>query len=131
MELVDVEYKSGRKHLIRIFIDKAGGVNLSDCGKISSRVGILLDSEDIIEDEYILEVSSPGLDRPLKNEGDYKRNEGELVKIDLHEPLDGKKTFIGRIIGARNQKVIVKEKSGKIVNVPIADIAKGKLEVKL
>lgn len=130
MELVDVEYKSGPKHLVRIFIDKAGGVNLSDCGKISSRVGILLDSEDIIEDEYILEVSSPGLDRPLKNEGDYKRNEGELVKIDLHEPLDGKKTFIGRIIGARNQKVIVKEKSGKIVNVPIADIAKGKLEVK-
>lgn len=129
MELVDVEYKSGPTGLLRIFIDKAGGVNLSDCSKISSRVGILLEIEDVIEDKYKLEVSSPGLDRPLKNEVDYKRNKGKLVRIFLHKPLGGKKEYIGRIIDFKNQQVSIKEKSGKTVNVLVFDIARGKLEI--
>ena len=127
MELIDVEYKRGPKGVLRIFIDKPGGVDLSDCEKISSQVGGFI--EAIIENNYVLEVSSPGLDRPLEKEADYKRNEGKLVKISLYEPQEGKKTFIGRIISTRDQKVVLKEKSDKIINIPIADIAKGKLEI--
>mgnify|MGYP001243916005 CR=1 FL=1 len=129
MELVDIEYKSGPKGVLRIFIDKAGGVNLSDCEKISSKVGTLLDIEDVIGSQYVLEVSSPGLDRPLKNEADYRRNKGKRVKIYIDGLLKGKKTLIGQIISASDQKVNLKEKSGKIINVPIADIAKGILEI--
>ena len=129
MELVDIEYKSGPKGVLRIFIDKAGGVNISDCEEISSKVGAFLDLEDIIGSQYVLEVSSPGLDRPLKNEADYRRNKGKRVKIYIDGLLKGKKTLIGQIISASDQKVNLKEKSGKIINVPIADIAKGVLEI--
>ncbi len=129
MELVDVEYKKGLKGVLRIFINKAGGGNVSDCAKISSQVEAFLDIENLIENNYVLEVSSPGLDRPLKSEADYKLNEGKLIKVSLYAPREGKKTFIGRIVNASDQKVILKEKSDKIVNIQIAEIAIGKLEI--
>ena len=129
MELVDVEYKKGSNSVLRIFIDKPEGVNVSDCTKISTQVGAFLDIEDLIENNYVLEVSSPGLDRPLKNKADYDRNKGKLIKVSLYAPLEGKKTFIGRIIGADDQKVILKEKSEKIIDIPFAAIAKGKLKI--
>ena len=129
MELVDVEYKKGSNSVLRIFIDKPEGVNVSDCTKISTQVGAFLDIEDLIENNYVLEVSSPGLDRPLKNKADYDRNKGKLIKVSLYAPLEGKKTFIGRIISADDQKVILKEKSDKVIDIPFAAIAKGKLKI--
>ncbi len=129
MELVDVEYKKGQNSVLRIFIDKPEGVNVSDCTKISTQVGAFLDIEDLIENNYVLEVSSPGLDRPLKNKADYDRNKGKLIKVSLYAPLEGKKTFIGRIISADDQKVILKEKSDKVIDIPFAAIAKGKLKI--
>tara|TARA_B100000315_G_scaffold190065_1_gene180042 strand:- start:1331 stop:1840 length:510 start_codon:yes stop_codon:yes gene_type:complete len=129
MELVDVEYKVGPNGVLRIFIDKTGGVNVSDCANISTQVGAFLEIENIIENNYVLEVSSPGLDRPLKNKADYDRNKGKLIKVSLYAPLEGKKTFTGQIISTDDQKVILKEKSNKIINIPFADIAKGILEI--
>tara|TARA_Y100000294_G_C8358268_1_gene257644 strand:- start:126 stop:599 length:474 start_codon:yes stop_codon:yes gene_type:complete len=129
MKLVDVEYKKGPNSVLRIFIDKPGGVNVSDCAKISTQVGAFLDIDNLIENNYVLEVSSPGLDRPLKNKADYDRNKGKLIKVSLYAPLEGKKTFIGRIISADDQKVILKEKSDKIIDIPFAAIAKGKLKI--
>lgn len=129
LELVDVEFKSGPRGVLRIFLDKPGGVNISDCQKISSRAGASLEEEDFIKSEYVLEVSSPGLDRPLKREADYKRYKGKLVNISLYAPLEGKKNFIGHIINAGNNKVTLKEKNEKVIDIPIADIAKGKLEI--
>ena len=131
MELVDVEYKRGPNTVLRIFIDKTGGVNVSDCAKISTQVEAFLDIEDLIENNYVLEVSSPGLDRPLKNKADYERNKGKLIKVSLYAPLEGKKKFTGRIISADDQKVILKEKSDKIINIPFAAIAKGILEIEV
>lgn len=93
MELVDVEYKMGPKQFLRILVDKSGGVTHSDCGKISSKISEVLDMEDIIDSKYVLEVSSPGLNRPLKSEADFKRNKGNLVKISLLAPLEGKFFF--------------------------------------
>jgi ribosome maturation factor RimP len=129
MELVDVEYKKGQNSVLRIFIDKPEGVNVSDCTKISTQVGAFLDIEDLIENNYVLEVSSPGLDRPLKNKADYDRNKGKLIKVSLYAPLEGKKTFIGRSISAGDQKVLLKEKSDKVIDIPFAAIAKGKLKI--
>ncbi len=129
MELVDIEYQVGHQPLLRIFIDKSSGVNHSDCREISSRIGDVLDVEDKIDKNYILEVSSPGLDRLLKNEADYLRNKGKLVRISLYAPLEKKKKFIGTVVDVQDEKVTLKEKSEKIICIPIADIAKGKLEI--
>ena len=127
MELVEMEYGGKSQPLLRIFIDKEGGVTHSDCSKISSQVVELFDAKDIISEKYILEVSSAGLDRPLKTEADYKRNKGNLVKLCLYVPIEGKKTWVGQIVNAQNQKVNLKEKSNNIITIPIADISKGKL----
>jgi len=129
MELVEVEYGGKRQPLIRIFIDKEGGVTHSDCAKISSQVGEVFETKNIINEKFILEVSSPGLDRPLKTEADYKRNKGNWVKLCLDVPIEGKKTWVGQIVNAQNQKVNLKEKSNNIIAIPIAEISKGKLEI--
>lgn len=129
MELIDIEYKTGSKHFLRIFVDKTGGLTHSDCAKISSQAGELLDMEDLIAEEYMLEVSSPGLDRPLKNEADFKRNKGNLVSIYLDTPMEGTKMFAGRVIDTENQKIILKKNSNEIINIPVSNIVKGNLKI--
>lgn len=95
-ELVDVEYvKEGSDMYLRAYIDKEGGININDCEKVSRALDKLLDEEDFIKDAYILEVSSPGLTRPLKKEKDYVRNLGKPVEIHLFKAEDGDKIFIG------------------------------------
>jgi ribosome maturation factor RimP len=89
-ELVDIELRGHRKDLVlTIFIDKEGGVNLDDCAEASHEVGTLLDVEDAIPGSYRLEVSSPGLDRPLKKAGDYKRFAGKLIKLNPDQVRSG------------------------------------------
>lgn len=91
IEVVDVEYVRERDWILRIFIDKEGGVSLDDCQKVSEEAGRLLDEKDLISDNYMLEVSSPGLDRVLKKDKDFIRYAGEEVDIKLYAPLDGAK----------------------------------------
>ena len=98
-ELVDVEYvKEGRDWYLRIFIDKAGGIDLDDCQTISEQLSARLDALDIISGAYILEVSSPGIDRILKKDKDFVREAGKVVDVTLYAPLDGKKSFVGELI---------------------------------
>lgn len=99
-ECVDVEYvKEGSSRYLRIFADKEGGIGINDCEKISRQIEAELDREDFIPDAYILEVSSPGLTRPLKKERDYERNLGKPVEVHLYKPVvsgkDKIKIFIG------------------------------------
>lgn len=136
-ELVDLEYKrEGKNWVVRLFIDKQGGVTLDDCVDVSREVGALLEVEDVIETSYRLEVSSPGLDRPLKKAQDYERFCGELVKIKTHEKLDPdnrgyeRKTFVGRLLRYEDGRVRilqVDKKGGEIV-FPLEHIAKANLE---
>jgi ribosome maturation factor RimP len=92
LELVDVEFKrEGPNSYLRLFIDKAEGVTLDDCQSVSRECELVLDVENIIQTQYILEVSSPGLDRPLKKREDYQRFQGRLVKLKTYRPLDGQK----------------------------------------
>lgn len=95
-ELVDVEFvKEGSDWYLRVYIDKDGGITVDDCELISRAFNEILDREDYISEQYIFEVSSPGLMRPLKKEKDYKRSVGKLIDIKLYKPLDKCKEFTG------------------------------------
>lgn len=102
IELVDVEYVRERDWILRIFIDKEGGVDLNDCQHISEEAGALLDEKDLIAGNYLLEVSSPGIDRILKKDKDFRRFAGSDVDIKLYAPLNGRKelkNFTARLDG--------------------------------
>src|SRR5579872_1195869 len=99
LEVVDVEFRGGGKaRLLRVFIDRAGGVTHEDCANVSNEVGPILDVEDAVPGgSYLLEVSSPGLDRKLVRAADYERFSGSLVKVTTREPVDGDRHFQGRL----------------------------------
>lgn len=104
-ELVDVEYIMERDWYLRIFVDKPGGVDLDDCQMLSEKIGKILDKEQLIEDSYILEVSSPGIDRVLKKDRDFVREVGKSVDVTLYAPIDGKKNFTG-ILESRDKNFL-------------------------
>lgn len=134
LELVDIEFKrSGREAVLRLFIDKEGGVTLDDCADVSRELSLVLDVEDFIPGHYSLEVSSPGLDRPLKTPADYERFAGRLVKIRTYEPFcddDGnkRKTFLGTLVGLSDGVVRMKLTEGQTAAIPMERIAKANLE---
>ena len=98
LELVDVQFhREGHGWVLRLFIDREGGVSLDHCSKVSREISAYLDVEDVIEQPYHLEVSSPGLDRPLRDFGDFKRFCGKSARIKLREPVNGQRVFNGKI----------------------------------
>ena len=99
VELVDVEYVKEHDWYLRVFIDKAGGIEIDDCQALSERLEKVLDDENVIADSYILEVSSPGLDRQLKKPRDFVREQGKKVDVTLYAPVDGTKEFTGVLEG--------------------------------
>ena len=94
-ELVDVEYVRERDWYLRIFVDKVGGIDLDDCKDLSEKLGEILDKENVIDGAYILEMSSPGLDRVLKKDRDFVREAGKKVDVTFYAPVDGKKNLTG------------------------------------
>jgi len=130
LELVDLELSGhGRRGHLRIFIDKPGGVNVDDCEQVSRYVGHALDVADPISHAYLLEVSSPGLDRPLRKAEDYQRAVGKLVRLKLNQPRDGEWVLIGRLQGLQEDVIEIKPEDGEPVRVALADIAQARLEV--
>ncbi len=109
-ELVEVEFvKEGANWYLRIYIDKPGGISIDDCQAVSERMSDILDKKDPIEQSYYLEVSSPGLERPLKTERDFIKYKGELVEVKVFQPIDGKKVFEGQLVGLVDNKIIIIE----------------------
>jgi ribosome maturation factor RimP len=107
-ELVDVELAGGQHHsTLRVYIDGPAGVNVDDCARVSRQLSALLDVEDPLPGQYTLEVSSPGLDRPLVKPEDFKRFVGETIKVKMHEPLQGRKNFSGRLVDVAADHVVV------------------------
>ncbi len=107
-ELVDVEFvKEGDTKYLRTYIDKDGGITIDDCEKVARRMNDLLDEEDFIEESYVFEVSSPGLDRPLKKEKDFIRNMGKEVEIRTYRALEGQKEFFGTLSGYTEDTVTI------------------------
>ena len=130
-ELVDVEiHKPGKGQIVRLLVDKPGGIGLDDLQSVSEEVSAILDAEDPIASSYTLEVSSPGLDRPLKTEADYHRFVGRLAKLSSYDLVDGRRHWTGRIASCEDGVLtLTLEKEGEDVRIPCAKIAHGHLEV--
>jgi ribosome maturation factor RimP len=137
-ELVDIDVRGHRNDLVlTIFIDKEGGVNLDDCAEVSHEVGTLLDVEDVIPGSYRLEVSSPGLDRPLNKAGDYIRFAGKLIKLKTRIKCDPdqsgqeRKTFRGKLLGLDGDliRIDLEGSGGSTATIPLKDVEKANLEL--
>lgn len=114
-DLVDVEYKKeGQNMVLSVIIDKAGGITVEDTHKIAKIINPMLDEkEDLFEGSYHFQVSSPGLDRPLKNEKDFKRHNGELVEVRLYSKIDDKKVFQGILSDFEEGKITITDDSNQ------------------
>jgi len=123
-------------HVVRVFIDRPGpsaapedSVSIEDCEQVNREIGTILDVEDPLPFAYTLEVSSPGLDRPLRTKGDYQRFAGRLAKVVVSEPVDNQKAFEGHLRGVDNDEVLLEAPNGRTHRLPIRLITRGRLEV--
>jgi ribosome maturation factor RimP len=129
MELVEVEYRrEARGWVLRLTIDKEGGVTLDDCSRVSQQVGRELDVDDFISAPYTLEVSSPGLTRPLRSEKDFIKNCNRLIKLRTVDPINSRQQFKGRLLRVSNNQIELEMEEG-IVQIPLAKIVKANLEI--
>jgi ribosome maturation factor RimP len=131
-ELVDLEVKQERGgRFVRLYVDKDGGIGLDDLQSVSEEVSAILDAEDPIESSYTLEVSSPGLNRPLKTEADYRRFVGRLLKISSYEPVEGRRHWTGRLASLDGGVVSIRLESegDREARIPLDKIAHSRLEV--
>lgn len=127
-ELIEVEYgRHGATHVLRLFIDKEGGITIDDCAEVSRFVGPLLDLEDYIVSTYTLEVSSPGIDRPLRKPSDFERFEGEAIKVHTLTPIQGRRRFKGILTGYRDGLVLFDDE-GSEYSVHIENVKKARLD---
>ena len=127
-ELVGVEFAAAGNHgTLRVYIDREEGVSIDDCAAISHQISGLLDVEEPINQAYDLEISSPGIDRPLFKLADFERFAGQVAKIKLAVALLGRKNFKGRLQGVADSKQVVIEVDGEIFELPFADIARANL----
>ena len=124
LELVDIEYVHEREWYLRVFLDKEGGIDLDDCQMVSEQLSQVLDEKDPIKENYLLEVSSPGLDRVLKKDKDFVRYHGRDVDIQLFKPIDGKKQYTGALQGFSEEAITiqVQEETISIERAAIAQI---------
>lgn len=123
-------------HVVRVFIDRPGpaatpeeSVSIEDCEQVNREISTILDVEDPLPFAYTLEVSSPGLDRPLRDSKDYRRFSGRLAKIVVREPVDNQKAFEGRLRGLDNSDVLLEASNGRMHRLPLRLITRGRLEV--
>ncbi len=137
MELVELEYKrEGRQMVLRLYIDKEGGITLDDCAAVSRELSAVLDVEDIVPGRFTLEVSSPGLNRPLKSSADFECYTGRLVKIKTREPMSDdsgnlRKTFLGVLLGLEGERIRLKLREGQTATIPLECVAKANLEFEM
>jgi len=134
IEFVELEYtREGRQMVLRLYIDKVGGVNLDDCASVSRELSAVLDVEDLIEGKFALEVSSPGLNRPLKKNADYEKSIGRLIKVKTFEAFpdvagNKRKTFLGTLLNFDGNMITMKLQEGQMAEIPLNMVAKANLE---
>ncbi|WP_435103957.1 ribosome maturation factor RimP [Arhodomonas sp. AD133] len=128
-ELVGLEYHpSSKRGLLRIYIDAPDGIGVDDCARVSHQVSGVLDVEDPLPGEYNLEVSSPGLERPIFKASDYDRFAGEQVRVRVHGRLEGRRKFRGTLRGLRGDSVVIEEGDEEVL-VPLDAIERANLEL--
>jgi len=131
IEIVEIQLKgAGKSRLLRVYIDKPGGVTHGDCQLISESLSALLDEEDAVPgDTYTLEVSSPGAERKLVKPRDFERVTGQKVRLVLREPIDGLKSFDGTLLGLANDTLELETTPGQVRKVPLERVQKANLKV--
>ena len=126
-ELVGVEYLNrGRGSLLRVYIDQQEGITLDDCSRVSHQISGILDVEDPIEENYSLEVSSPGLDRPLFGRRDFERFIGNRVTLKLRTKISGQRRFVGKLLGMEQEEILLAV-GDETLRLPLDQIDKAKL----
>ena len=132
VEFVHAEIAGTKRNLtVRIFIDKPEGVTIEDCSVYSKRIETVLDGDDFIPTAYLLEVSSPGLERGLYSLSDFEKFVGEKAKVKTDEAINGQKVFIGRITGIESNEIVFDDKTNGIVKFPHTAVSKANLRVDL
>lgn len=132
MELVDLEFRQeGRKWVLRLFIDREGGVTIDDCANISRQLSVALDVEDFIDRQYLLEVSSPGINRPLTKDTDFIKYKGQKVRIKTSEPIEGQRNFAGILTDFKDGLVILTDDKNEICRIDKKNILKAKLDIEI
>jgi len=129
MELVEVEYRrEARGWVLRLYVDKEGGVTLDDCTRVSQEVGRILDVEDFISIPYTLEVSSPGLTRTLKSEKDFIKYRNRLIKVKTLDPIENRRQFKGKLLGINENRIEI-AMNQEVLQIPLSNVAKANLEI--
>jgi ribosome maturation factor RimP len=130
VELVDLLISRGRKRFVlRFLVDKPGGITLDECAGLNRDLGHFFEQENMFDRQYILEVASPGLDRPLKSDRDFQRNMGNLVKVALHRPLDRQNVWVGVISGVDEKSLVIRTENHGELRITREDIAWARLEI--
>ena len=129
VEIVDIEYvRENGDNVLRIYIDTDKGVNLDLCTKMSHLFGSELDKKDLIKEHYILEISSPGIDRILKKEKDFFRFIGLCIKVKIAVAINNQKNFKGKLVSVGNNKIVVEDVTSGIVEIEISNIIKAQID---
>jgi ribosome maturation factor RimP len=129
MELVEIEYRrEPRGWVLRLYIDKEEGITVDDCSRISREIERSLDVGDFILTPYTLEVSSPGLTRPLRNEKDFLKYRHRLIKVKTLEPVENRKKFKGKLLGISEHRIEIEVEDG-VFEIPLSNVAKANLEI--
>lgn len=129
LELVDVEFRrEAGGWVLRLYLDKRGGVTLGDCQQVSEELSDLLDVEKLIDHPYTLEVSSPGLDRPLRRESDFLHFVGERARVSTSQAIAGQRRFLGVLRGYEEGQVVLEREDGTTVRIPYAAISRARLD---
>ena len=129
-EFVDVEYvKEGSNWYLRAYIDKPGGITINDIAEVSRELSDLLDRDDFISESYILEVSSPGLGRPLKKDRDFDRSIGEEVEVHLYRSLNGNKQYVGLLKSYDKETITIEDEDGSEINLDRVNVSLVKLTI--
>lgn len=131
MQLVELQFKKGKRNILRILVDrKQGGITVDECAKINEEISLILDKQGLLVESYILEVSSPGIDRPLVTKEDFERKMGKKVRITLKETeFEKEKDLSGKIAEVDEKKVVIKTDEGKVKKIAFDDIKKAKIKL--
>jgi ribosome maturation factor RimP len=131
VELVDLMINRGRaRSILRLLVDKSEGITLDECARLNQEIGQLIERENIIQEGYVLEVSSPGLDRPLKSMRDFQRSLGKLVKFVLHQSIKGQNVWVGFVDEVDQENVLIRTENNEKLRIARKDLARAKLEVR-
>jgi ribosome maturation factor RimP len=126
-DLIEIEHFPNPKHgVLRLYIDKEGGVTIDDCSDVSQQISALIDVEDPVKGQFNLEISSPGMDRPLRRLKDFKRFTGSKVKLKTNVPFDGQRNFTGQLLGADEDYVVI-ETDTEEVSIPMSAVDKARI----